>query len=228
LRGEKSLRDKIRAAKRDPQRAVHDLRVAVKILRAGLRYFDPGLKRYRPLDRAMRARSRKLAPVREREARREVLSWLEKKGIRLGPAQGEMRAPRPLSPREIDRVADLRRHAKNILPGLRKKSAHEGEVHWRALRRALAACSERPSLRRLHEVRKKAKRLEYQLRYFARRKDLRRVDLESLRKAGEELGRVRDLALLARHLGARQALSRVQGELEKRAFARLRRLVNRH
>src|SRR5690348_9816398 len=93
MRNLESLRQKIERIRNNLEASAHDVRVLTKILRAGLRYYDPKLKKYRKLDHLARAEAKKLAPVRQAEARCEVITWLRDHGIVVSPPA--QRSPPP-------------------------------------------------------------------------------------------------------------------------------------
>ena len=158
MQNEELLHKRFKAIHQNPKGGVHDARVLAKILRAGLRYYDPKLKKYEDIDRALQDSARKLSVAREAEARRELLAWLEKEGISLTVP---IITSKEFETDEI--VVELAGKLHQVFDELQKRRSDQGEEAWRPLQKALKDYHCNKSVETIHTLRKKTKCLEYQL-----------------------------------------------------------------
>ena len=191
MRNEELLRKRFEATQQNPKDGIHDARVLAKILRAGLRYYDPKFKKYKDLDRSLRDSARRLSVAREAEARMELLKWLEKEGIRISVP---MITSKEFETDEI--VVELVGKLHKVFGELQKRRSEPGEEAWKPLQKALLDYRSDSGVGNLHLLRKKSKCLEYQLLYFSSDQRSDSIAYKNLHRAGQKLGRAHDLAAL--------------------------------
>lgn len=198
---------------------VHQLRVAIKTIRALLRLARPKLTRrdYRNADRVFRDLAGRLRNDREADVRLETLDDLaQRKGTGLSPDDVAETRRSLLAAAAQDgdegrqqRLARLRNdlNAQRAHMPLRNLSLNRNEVikglrrAYRRSRRAYRTALAQPSGRNLHAWRKTCKALIYQLA-ATRDETAAKTFAADLAALGHRLGRIHDLSRLARHLRA--------------------------
>ncbi|MGE4131993.1 MAG: CHAD domain-containing protein [Bdellovibrionales bacterium] len=189
-----SLRIRLKNLRKSPAQAVHGSRVLAKVVRAGLRFYDPELTRFEKIDQEIRKRARRLAQYRSREAMAEIRDWLQKRGVQLARESGP---GRKLSVEKSRRVLELLASIECALDLLEQEGG-QGHMKWKPLRRTLSRYQKKPKGNILHKVRKLSKRIEYQSRFFL--SDLtsqQRKKIKRIHKGNEEIGRALDLDSLS-------------------------------
>jgi CHAD domain-containing protein len=210
------LDEKIRNIRKNPGDSAHDLRVLIKILRAGNRFFDPKLRTTRRLDRSLRALSHSLEKQRDQEARHEIAAWLGTKSITAKPSAPK--AGIEIAARKILASAAV------LLPEMEGRE-QKGKLSKRPLKKALKEYWRNPGMPTLHKLRQRVKRLAYQLRYFSSKRDARKIGYQDLNKAGKELGKALDIAKLDGGKAKNRKKLRQASESQKdKALSRLRTL----
>jgi CHAD domain-containing protein len=207
----------------------HEFRRSMKRARSvlGLMREVVGDAAYRRENRALRDAARALAPMRDAKVLREALA-------RLGTRSRVPRAKPAATDGLVQILAETRaRTASWPMPRAGWPAlAAAIERLYRHGRRALRAAQERPTDRKLHESRKKVKRLGAVLEFLAP------TGATGLKKAAKHAGAVahdlgddHDLALVARRLpagrlppGAQRKLAKRRRKLQKRALREAHRL----
>ena len=198
--------------KKKPRDDVHELRLAVKRLRALVRLLAPlGLERAEELNQKLRRVGRKLSPARDSLVRAR---WLAKHGFEARAAS------RPLHPDTAAaalRLAALHREILAHLPASSPSAIEKSlELHARKVRKARKRAQREPTNERFHAWRKRAKDLQYQLEWVEGKKSA--AKLERLAKL---LGRAQDSALIERaHLPAGLRKARKVARKEKKKLWR--------
>ena len=78
-----ALQQQIRELSRHPTAHVHDVRIIMKVLRAGLKLYGRKSLQLRKLRQQLQTLGHGMAPLREIESRNELLEWLRKEGVRV-------------------------------------------------------------------------------------------------------------------------------------------------
>lgn len=221
VRNKKLLHKRLKAIREHPKDGVHDARVLAKILRAGLRYYDPKLEKYKDLDWSLRDLTRHLSAVREAEARRELLEWLEKEGIKVTVSTT---TSKEIETDEV--VVKLAGKLHQVFDELQKRTSNQGKEAWKRLQKALEDYCSDSNVKNLHAVRKKTKCLEYQLLYFSSDQRPDSSSYQDLHRASEKLGRAHDLAALVEEVDGsdREVLCEILKKQEQGALQCLEKL----
>jgi CHAD domain-containing protein len=228
-----------RSAADDPVAAVHEYRKSLRRARAVVALLSPGLGRgaakgfTRRLQRSFRvtgalrdadillATLRSVPPAPEDDLARhavEVSLELEQRHTRGETAETLARGLRPLAalPAALDVTLDPEYSAHGLERGLARSRRRE--------RRALERARESGSDEDLHEWRKRAKELRYQMELLASTgsRELKKRE-KALGDLAEDLGRVTDLIVLGREIARREK----DGTIPPAAglLARIRQLV---
>lgn len=203
------------AKKKAPNDDVHELRLAVKRLRALVRLLAPlGLEHAGSLNHELRAVGRKLSPARDSLVKAK---WLAKHGFE---APAPSRAPHPDTAAAALRLAALHEELLTRLPATSPSELGKSlELHARKVRKARKRAEKHPTNERFHAWRKRAKDLLYQLEWVEGKKGA--ATLERLAKL---LGRAQDSALIeqaklpARLRKARKAATKEKKKLWREAL----------
>ncbi len=218
MRNEELLHKRFEATQQNPKNGIHDARVLAKILRAGLRYYDPKFKKYKDLDRSLRNSAQRLSAAREAEARIELLKWLEKEGIGISIP---MIASKEFENDEL--VFSLVGKLHQVFDELQKRRSRrsgQGEEAWKPLQKALKDYNNNTNIEHLHALRKKTKYLEYQLLYFSSDQRPDSSTHENLHRYCQKLGRAHDLAALVKEVNGsdREVLYEILKDQEQGAL----------
>jgi CHAD domain-containing protein len=226
-----------------PPAHVHDVRKRIKKLRGLLRLLEPGFRRFRDENAALRDAGQTLASLRDSAVRLatfdglfpEVPDTLASVRARLAQDAAEAAA----APASTDAARD-------ILVALHMRAEHwrldgkDAAILARGLartrRRALSAqatAEADPSFEALHEWRKQAKHVWYQSRLLAPVwPEVMGPTAASASTLTEDLGLHHDYAVLLDHVGTADAegllaarAHAAQSEIEARVFAEGRRLL---
>lgn len=227
MRHQSRLSESIHEAQRAPASHVHKIRVVVKILRSGFRFYDPKLKVYGKADDEIREHSRALAKFREKEVQVELLQWLKRKGLRLDLPK--LTPPIPSRGAEAH-VVRLCKIAQKLLARLADEE-RVGRVRLSELKKAVKGYRGfDPD--QIHRIRKRIKEVEYQMRFYVPKGKFSKSERRKVAKVGKNLGRIRDIWLLeSKDVSVplsetqRQELRRMRKKLERRVFERLRKIV---
>ncbi|HSS32761.1 MAG TPA: CHAD domain-containing protein [Solirubrobacterales bacterium] len=208
--------------------AIHGARKDLKKVRAVLRLLreELGQKRFKAEDQRFRDAARLLAESRDAEVKLETLRALRDKGEQSFPHSGAMAWEKALEA-DRDRVAAARGEGAARVERARAmvEAAGAGISHWpigsdswrllgpgikrgyREGREALAQVHEDGNAENVHELRKRAKDLWYQLRLLEGSwPGLLEPTAEQAHQLTDLLGDHHDLAVLAEDLGERSGL----------------------
>ena len=223
--------------------AVHDVRVSGKRIRAWLRLLRDamGTEAYRRENAAVRDLGRLLCRRRDNEVLAETLDGLAQSGSPAFAAADVMRL-KTLLHLDTDPIdagvpfADVMMQVREVLfqahrrvEALELGHGHSGRTFrriWKQARAAYRVARDKPDTDALHEWRKQAKYLRYQLMAL---RDIwpRRVARWSkiLKAQADTLGYEHDLAVLAEQLGdgpQAKEIARLRGELQTRVLRKAR------
>lgn len=234
------LTQHIHAISNQSRTSVHDVRVVLKLLKAGLKLCGRETRGVPGRLRRLRACGRALTATRDAESRREIIKWLRAHDVHV-PRKYIMTAG--LTRAEINqRVREARQAALEVAvfveTTLRDRKPHHLERRFRhfirRLTRARRQYDQVPSPENLHRLRKRVKDCQYQLRYWAPRPRDHAPEEKRLRRTGHDLGIVRDLNRLREELVAEWTESAALGAIDKlvrrrrdRAFRRLKKITDR-
>jgi hypothetical protein len=219
--------------------AVHDVRVVLKILRAGLKLCGEETRGAKTRLRRLRARARALAAVRNAESRREVIAWLRARKLRVAPLRPALRPARGAIAARVRRaVADATAVAGFLDAALRALGPSRLTRRLNHFARRIAKAQRRyrrtPTPENLHRLRKRVKDHQYQMRYWAPPAARHPARQRRLQRAGQDLGLAHDLLLLRDDLAAarsgprvRQQCAAIEALARRRSARAVRRLRGR-